>query len=323
LYCFSSFGLALILGGQHFATLEVEIYTLVAHELQLQQASILALLSLSLSACVAWAYTRRERHLALPVRADALPPRAPRTLGERLGLLAALGLLLACCAAPLLALAWRLVLAGPPAWAVLLEPDVWQALGNTLRFSATALLVATVVGVLHALAARKSQWLRMAVFLPLIASSVTVAFGLLLLYPRWASSLALLIAAYALLAYPFIAKAVGSALDAMPAHLLQAASSLGATPWRAFWRVTLPFVAPSLRRGMAFAAASCLGEFAVSLFLSRPEWATLTTLIYQRLSRPGRANVDEALVLASLLMALAWLCFWLIDAKKQREAHDA
>jgi thiamine transport system permease protein len=85
-----------------------------------------------------------------------------------------------------------------------------------------------------------------------------------------------------------------------------------------FWRVTLPLVAPALRRGMAFAAATALGEFAVTLFLSRPEWATLTTLVYQHLGRPGATNSDAALVLACLLMALALLAFGLID-----EADDA
>jgi thiamine transport system permease protein len=77
--------------------------------------------------------------------------------------------------------------------------------------------------------------------------------------------------------------------------------------------VTLPLVGRALRRGMAFAAATALGEFAVTLFLSRPEWTTLTTLIYQRLGRPGGANLDAALVLACLLMALALLAFTLIE----------
>jgi thiamine transport system permease protein len=77
-------------------------------------------------------------------------------------------------------------------------------------------------------------------------------------------------------------------------------------------------IAPSLRRGMAFAAASCVGEFAVSLFLSRPEWTTLTTLIYQTLSRPGAANLEAALVLACLLMALSVVSFSLMDAQAQR-----
>ena len=64
---------------------------------------------------------------------------------------------------------------------------------------------------------------------------------------------------------------------------------------------------------MAFAAATSLGEFAVTLFLSRPEWMTLTTLIYQRLGRPGAANLDAALMLACLLMALSLTAFLLIE----------
>ena len=114
-------------------------------------------------------------------------------------------------------------------------------------------------------------------------------------------------------AYPFVAKSLGAALDVLPEHLTQAARSLGATPWRLFWRVTLPLVLPSLRRGMAFAAATALGEFAVTLFLSRPEWATLTTLIYERLGRPGAGNRDDALVLAAVLMLLSLLAFLLIE----------
>ena len=73
---------------------------------------------------------------------------------------------------------------------------------------------------------------------------------------------------------------------------------------------------------MAFAAATALGEFAVTLFLSRPEWTTLTTLIYQRLGRPGGANLDAALVLACLLMALALLAFTLIEGPDRDTLKD-
>ncbi len=154
-----------------------------------------------------------------------------------------------------------------------------------------------------------------------VVSPVTVAFGLLLLYPQWTASLPLLVAAYALVAYPFITKALAAALDALPPHLAQAAATLGASPVRVFTRVTLPLVWPALRRGSAFAAATMLGEFAVSLFLSRPEWVTLTTLIHQRLGRPGEANLQAALVLAALLMALALAAFLLIDGVGRRHPH--
>jgi thiamine transport system permease protein len=74
---------------------------------------------------------------------------------------------------------------------------------------------------------------------------------------------------------------------------------------------------------MAFAGATCLGEFAVTLFLSRPEWTTLTTLIYQRLSHPGARSLDQALVLACLLMGLAFLLFVLIEWPSAQEHPEA
>jgi thiamine transport system permease protein len=313
LYCFSGFGLALILGGQRYATLEVEIYTLVAYELKLADAGALAMLSLAITAAAAMVYTLMEQRLAAPARADAIALQRPQGIAQWAALGAALAMLALVCAAPVLAIALRVLQAGPAAWAVVVDSQTLQAVGNTLQFSGAALCLATVLGVLHALAARQGLLLRTLSYLPFMVSPVAVAFGLLLLYPQWSATRLLLITAYAMLAYPFIAKSVSAALDAQPAHLLQAARSLGASPWRCFWRVTLPLITPALRRGMAFAAASALGEFAVSLFLSRPEWSTLTTLIYQRLSRPGAANLEEALVLACLLVLLALLVFVLLE----------
>ena len=160
-------------------------------------------------------------------------------------------------------------------------------------------------------------------FVPFVVSPVAVAFGLLLLYPEWTASLVLLVAAYTLLAYPFVGQHVANALSGLPPQWEQAARTLGASPWRVFVRVTLPLVAPALRRGMAFAAATALGEFAVSLFLSRPEWTTLTTLIYQHLGRPGAANLHAAHALSLLLMLLALGVFLALDAGTQpeKDAH--
>lgn len=345
LYCFSGFGLALILGGQRYATVEVEIYTLVAYELALGPAGVLAVWMLGLTGAVALGYAWLEKRLGAPGRVTPIARIRPRGALQWLAVWAAVTVLLLVCAAPLVAIlaqAARAVWQGQGA-AVLLEPETRAALWNTLRFTAMALLLATGLGLTHALAVRAfdsagsargagaadGAWAllwRAAAYLPFVVSPVTVAFGLLLLYPSWTASLALLVGAYALLAYPFVAKSLMAALDNLPANYAQAAATLGARPWRVLWRVTLPLVGRALRRGMAFAAATALGEFAVTLFLSRPEWSTLTTLIYARLGRPGAANLDAALVLACLLMALALLAFTLIegpdrDTPKEQRPH--
>lgn len=342
LYCFAGFGLALILGGQRFATVEVEIYTLVAHELELGQAGVLAVWMLALTGAVALAYAWLEKWFAAPGRVAPVMRLRPSGMAHWAAVWAALAVLFVVCAAPLLAIVWRAAqaLLGGQGAAVLQDAETLDALWNTLRFTALALALATALGLTHALAVRALDaaslqrdaseargvlalaW-RAAAFLPLVVSPVTVAFGLLLLYPDLTASLALLLAAYALQAYPFVAKSLTAALDGLPTSYAQAAASLGANPVRVFWRVTLPLVAFALRRGMAFASATALGEFAVTLFLARPEWTTLTTLIYQHLGRPGAANLDAALVLACLLMGLALLAFMLIEgpARKDNDPH--
>lgn len=320
LYCFSGFGLALLLGGQRYITLEVQIYQLIAYELDMAQADVLVLWTLATTFLAGVVYAYLSKYTVQTAMVQMRPPQKP-TAWQKLGLLLALLLLLGCCVLPLLAVGWRAVLAGS-SWLVLLESTTWQAFWNTLRFTAMAMVLALLLGCTHAALARQLAWLRTLTFLPFMVSPVCVSFGLLLCYPDWAASLSMLVCAYALLAYPFITKDVLAAWDSLPRSYTQAARTLGASRIQVLLYVILPLLRPAIQRGLALAAATCVGEFAATLFLSRPEWQTLTTLIYHYLSTAGRDNYDRAMVLTLLLMLLAMLIFALLewggDRKEQR-----
>ena len=141
--------------------------------------------------------------------------------------------------------------------------------------------------------------------------------GVLLLYPQWTASLPLLIAAYALLAYPFVAKDVLAAWDALPQGYGEAARTMGANRFQTTFYITAPLLKPAFRRGLTLAAATCVGEFAATLFLARPEWQTLTTLIYAYLGRAGADNYSRAMVLTAVLMLFATMVFLLLDGKDE------
>lgn len=318
LYCFSGFGLALLLGGSRYATVEVEIYQLIAYELDMAQASVLVWLVLAITALAGVLYAHWSRRAASGRTIRPLPPKPPRTFAAKALLAGSLLLLAACCALPLLAVLWQAAQAGD-SWQMWRQADTLHALWNTLRFTFWAMLLALLLGVLHAALARRAAWVRALTFLPFMVSPVCVAFGLLLLYPEWTASLPLLVSTYALLAYPFIAKDLLAAWDALPANYAAAARSLGATPFQTALTVTVPLLLPALRRGLTLAAATCVGEFAATLFLSRPEWQTLTTLIYRYLGTAGAENHDSAMVLTAVLMLLALLVFLLLDAADKQE----
>lgn len=321
LYCFSGFGLALLLGGSRYATVEVEIYQLIAYELDLAQASVLVWLVLLFTLAAAAAYAVLSRRAADQQVRRALPPQPPQSLRARIGLAAALLLWALVCVLPLAAVLWHALQAGA-SWQVLWAADTLAAAARSLLFSTAALLLALLLGICHAVLARRQAWARALVFLPLAVSPVCVAFGLLLLYPQWTASLSLLLCTYALLAYPFVAKDVLAAWDALPPQPFQAARVYGAGRWQTAWQVTRPLLTPALRRGLALAAATCVGEFAATLFLSRPEWQTLTTLIYQYLGTAGADNYDRAMVLTAVLMLLAALAFAVAEGG-ERKAHAA
>ena len=319
LYCFSGFGLALLLGGERFATVEVEIYRLVAYELDMARASVLVWLVLAATAAAGGLYAYWSKRVAVDKSVSPLPPRAPVRAWEKWLTATVLAMLVLCCLLPLAAV-WLKAAAAGSSWAVLLEAQTWAAAWNTIRFSAAAVAAATVLGVLYAAAARQMAWLRALMFLPFMVSPVCIAFGVLLLYPQWTASLWLLTATYALLAYPFVAKDVLAAWDGLPKDYAAAARTMGANGFQTACYVTAPLLKPALRRGLTLASATCIGEFAATLFLSRPEWQTLTTLIYDYLGRAGADNYGRAMVLTAVLTALALAAFLLVDEAEGQKA---
>lgn len=316
LYCFSGFGLALLLGGRDYATVEVEIYQLIAYELDMARAGVLVWLVLATTgvAGLLYAWLSRRTHTT---HVQTLPLQTARG-AMRFWLWGNLALLAFFCALPLLAIVFQAAQAWS-AWHVFIERETWLAVGNTLRFSGMAMLLVIVLGVAHATAARRFRMMRALAFLPFMVSPVCLAFGVLLCYPEWAASLPLLVALYALMAYPFVTKDVLAAWDNLPTRYFHAARMLGASRFQAAYLVCVPLLLPALRRGLTFATATCIGEFAASLFLSRPEWQTLTMLIYSYLGKVGQGNYDKALLLTLLLMLLSSVVFLWVDAGDKHE----
>lgn len=310
LYCFSGFGLALLLGGRRYATIEVEIYQLIAHELDMSRASVLVWCVLAITALASGlsAWLNRPIHAA---KIQTVQPEKPRGWQQKSVLWLAWAIVLLVEGLPLLAIVFQAARAGE-AWRVWLSAETWLAVKNTVGFTLCAVVLATVFGVCHAAVARQWLWLRGLMFLPMMISPVCLAFGVLLLYPDWSASLWLLLGLYALMAYPFVAKDVLTAWDNLPPCYISVARVGGATRFQAARYVLMPLLRPALRRGMTVAAATCVGEFAATLFLSRPEWLTLTTLIYQKLGKVGA--YPQALVLALGLMMLSVVIFALIDS---------
>ncbi len=76
------------------------------------------------------------------------------------------------------------------------------------------------------------------------------------------------VVASAIMALPLMVRPARSALESVPRRYLQAARSLGASPWRSFWQVQLPLARRGVLAGVLLAFFRALGEFGATLMVA-------------------------------------------------------
>jgi thiamine transport system permease protein len=336
LFCFTSFGVILVLGGPRFATLEVEIYRQTIQYLNLPLAAALSLVQILFTFALMTVYTRLQARapLRLDLRSRRVTQRSPRRAREWLAVAANVGLMLALLTAPLAALVARSFTAGEtplqpyrllfenPRGSAFYVPPV-AAVRNSLLFALATMGLAVALGLLATATLRQAQggWLRRLLdplfMLPLGTSAVTLGLGYIVALDKpplnLRTSPLLVVLAHTLVALPFVVRSVLPALRSIPPHQRQAAALLGAAPWRIWREVDLPIVARAVLVGAVFAFTVSMGEFGATSLIARPERPTLPIAIYRFLSRPGAANYAQALAMATLLMVVCALGFLAIE----------
>lgn len=325
LFCFTSFGTVLILGGGRLRTLEVEIYQQAVNFLDLGAAGALAVIQLAVvvaSLLVSSRLQTRATELTLSSEADLPRPRGR----SRALVVAVVTATLAALAAPIAVLVVRSFDAGGRGWQQLFVDDrvsavrALPAIRNSLVFAFVTAVIAVGVGGLAAAAMARQKrgtgWFDTILMLPLGTSAVTIGFGFLVALDRpidLRTSLLLVPLAHAVVAIPFVVRVALPLMRSIRHDLREAAAVLGASPARVWREIDLPIVARALAVGAGFAAIISLGEFGATSFIARPATATVPTVLFQLLSRPGQVTFASAMAMAVLLAALTAVIVLVVD----------
>jgi thiamine transport system permease protein len=342
LFCFTSFGVILVLGGPRYATLETEIYRQTSQLLNLPVAAALAVVQLAavLAALSLGGWARGRRTAALGLRSASEAPRRIGRAGARAFLAGNLLLMGALLGTPIAVLVARSFGHGLDAYRQLghvssgfLEPPI-RAVWTSLRYASIATAIALVVGGAAAFALagahrakRRSAWLLdLLVMLPLGVSAVTVGFGFLIALDSppldLRTSTAIIPIAHALIAIPFVVRVMLPVLQSIDPRLREAAAVLGAGPRRVWLEVDLRIAARAALVAAGFAFAISLGEFGATLFIVRPETTTLPVAIYRLLGRPGASSFDQAMAASTILMALTAVSVLVIERLRVRDVGE-
>jgi thiamine transport system permease protein len=337
LFCATSFGVVLTLGGLRYSSVETEIYLLTTQLLDLQAAAALSIVQL-VAVTVLLALAARLRATPDPGLARQVArPRRPRR--EDVPQLAATVGLLVLVAAPVAALVlgslrvgggWGLAnyrgLSDAESGQALLVP-VTEALVTSLRTAVDATWMALLLGGLVAVVVtrrsrtgserRVRSTLDGFFMLPLGVSAVTLGFGFLITLDEPPLALRdsplLVPVAQALVALPLVVRTLAPVLSSVDDRQRQAAASLGAGPLRVLATVDLPVVWRPLLAAAGFAFAVSLGEFGATAFLARDEHPTLPVVIFQLIGRPGAGNYGMALAASVVLAATTALVMLVVE----------
>ncbi|MFJ3645750.1 molybdate ABC transporter permease subunit [Streptomyces murinus] len=209
----------------------------------------------------------------------------------------------------------------------LTSTEVWQALQLSLVSATLATAVSLVLGVPLAWLLARTDFpgrglVRALVTLPLVLPPVVGGVALLLALGRngvigkWLDAwfgvtlpftTTAVVLAEAFVAMPFLVISVEGTLRAADPRFEEAATTLGASRFTAFRRVTLPLIAPGVAAGAVLAWARALGEFGATItfagnFPGRTQ--TMPLAVYLALQNDPEAAISLSLVLLAVSIAV-------------------
>ena len=208
--------------------------------------------------------------------------------------------------------------------------DEWQALGRSLWISLASVVLAGLVGIPLAFVFERTDFpgrrtlgalLALPVALPPLVGVIAFLFlygesGFISRLVQMALGLSeapwrlhgpgaiLLVHTYSMYVYFYLF--VRAALTRLDGSMIEAASSLGAGPWRTLWRVILPQLRPAILGAALLTFMTSLGSFSAPYIFAGGYRVMTTQIVASRVSGQLELAQVEAVVLAvSALLALA------------------
>jgi putative spermidine/putrescine transport system permease protein len=205
------------------------------------------------------------------------------------------------------------------------RPDIWRALGLSLRVAATATALALVLGTLAALAVHRlnafgretiSLLLVLPIALPGIVTGIAMRSALSLMglpFSFWT-----IVVGHATFCIVVVYNNALARLRRTPASLLEASMDLGASSLVTFRRVVLPSLATALVAGGMLSFALSFDEVIVTTFTAGQE-KTLPIWIYDTLVRPVGGDRPITNVVAILVLIITFVPILLAHRLTQEE----
>ena len=321
LFCFSSFAIIMVLGGNpQYSTLETEIYRRARVSGNIPEASALSLLAFFITGAILLisSYGRTKKKTERKSRV-LLKAKGRNLLMMCLASLLILLFLIP----PILSIVYRAFYTKAGTFTLRAWEEITGRGFGLISTAMEGIIASFLIAFLSSLAAvllsasmallsarKNSVFLPFLASLPMAAGSVTLGLGFSLLaayIPHTSPivSYALVFFAHLIIVLPFSIRTMTPGARTIAPSLSLSAYTLGASMTKTLRKVEMPLLRPYMRKAFAFSFALSLGEVNATLTLSDGHITTLPILIYRLISSydyQGAAALGTILLLEALIV---------------------
>jgi putrescine transport system permease protein len=97
---------------------------------------------------------------------------------------------------------------------------------------------------------------------------------------------------------------------------------LGAKPWKVFFLITLPLIAPALLAGWLLAFTLSLDDLVVASFTSGPGATTLPMEVYSRVRLGLSPEINALATLIIGMVSVALIATWAVYRRQERKPAE-
>jgi spermidine/putrescine transport system permease protein len=194
------------------------------------------------------------------------------------------------------------------------NPQILAALRNSLKVAVTATALATAIGTAAAVAFHRHRFRRQAavdglVTLPIVVPEIVMASSLLLLFAALRLRLGFLTVVLAHVGFciSYAVLVVRARLAGFDRSLEEAAADLGARPGQAFFRVTLPLIAPGVLAAALLVFSLSIDDYVITSFVAGVGSTTLPIQIYSMVKSGVSPEINAV---STVLLVATSLLLW-------------
>ena len=218
--------------------------------------------------------------------------------------------------------------------------DNTQLMGSVMRSLEIALYTAIAAVALGTLAAfvltRISHFKGRTLFgglvtAPLVMPEVITGLSLLLLFVAMAQmigwpqerGIVTIWIAHTTFCAAYVAVVVSARLRELDMSIEEAAMDLGAKPWKVFFLITIPMIAPSLAAGAMMSFALSLDDLVLASFVSGPGSTTLPMEVFSAVRLGVKPEINAVASLILLAVSLVTFLVWFFSRRAEEHRKKA